>query len=566
MTNARTISVDNTFSMRRVTASHWASYGLATVVYLAGAALIRPIFISDTVHYLKTSTPGTPLFWDFGHLLWRPFLFVLLNHVSGTDASSRFLHAFYILDALSTTAGLIGICFAVATLRLFTRSFAATAISATILSFTQAVLTHSKGGCAYIFCFAALSAGFYSLLAAATAEQTNRHNAAIAGGLLALALCLWLPCVFALPGVLLAPLFFGGNSRKQRQLVGNATGVCGLFCLTIYAAVALHLGIRDPHGFATWALASSHGITTSGAKRVFFGFARSFISLDENGDHGVLFKRFLLHDPYNPVRIWEILGLTFWKIVLFYVFVAFTLKHVSQSPQGRRALLMLLATSLPVLGFAIVWAGTDLERYLPLFPAFMLAMGLGLDQLQLRPATACLTSLFVITLVTANLTTLSASVRERHLGELSGTIRSLNELLPADSLVLLPPMHPLQRIYWDYPETLPLAAHGLKLERIVDLSMTDTPQWRTRVCSDMSQRWRLDKQVVVESSLLLSSPKADSLWVEGDDHRVCWRDINNFVGSLDLGFRIGNTAFVLIPATARNVETTNHCRWVDERR
>jgi hypothetical protein len=66
---------------------------------------------------------------------------------------------------------------------------------------------------------------------------------------------------------------------------------------------------------------------------------------------------------------------------------------------------------------------------------------------------------------------------------------------------------------------------------------------------------------VIESSLLQDSPKQDSAWVEGDDPRVRWRDIRAFTSELEIGDRVDNTDLFLIPATAGNVETIDHCRF-----
>ena len=539
--------------------SFWASYGLATLVYVAGSVLTRPIFISDTLRYLRTATPDNPLFWDFGHLLWRPILWVLLSHLQSADPPDRFLQAFHVVDSLSTAAGLVAVWLAVATLRIFTRRIPVVVVSATILSFTQAVLTHSKGGCAYIFGFTALSAAFYILLAAAKTERLGWPLVVVSGAFLSLAVCLWFPYIFAVPGTLLAPVVFFGNTRKHWRLVQKTVGVCALLGIAAYGAVAIHLGILNFAGFIAWAEASSHGVSTSGTARTFFGLARSFLALGENGPHGVAFKRFLLHDPYNPVHTWQVFASPFWEILVFYAFLISILATLAGSLGGRRGLLQLALTSLPVLGFAVFWAGTDLERYLPLFPALMLAIGLGLNRLRWPSATSVVAGVFVATLVVVNVSTLSRSVRERQLRELTGTVRTLNEFLPPDSLVLLPPIHPLQRIYWDFPEALPLAQHDLKLQRLLDLDTSDTPQWRVRLCSQMSQRWKKKIPVVIESSLLQKTPAADSSWAEGDDPRVGWRDINNFTSQLDLGARIGTTDFFDIPATARNIMTIDGC-------
>lgn len=540
--------------------SSWLSYGLATVIYLLATGLTRPIFMSDTMYYLRTANPSSLEFWDFGHLFWRALLWILLRHLDDPDVATRFLHAFRILDFLSTAAGLAALWCVLGTLRLFTRKTPPAAISATVLSFSQAVLTHSKGGCAYIFGFLALSAGSYAIVSAARSEQGTWYRAGMAGVFLALAICLWFPYIFAVPGALLAPLLFSKQQRDSWRIVIAVASLCAVLSSASYGIVAMHLGIRTIHGLAAWAQRSSHGVTTSGAPRVAFGFARSFISLGEGGSHGVVFKRFVLHDPYNPVHISQVIGVTLGKMVLFYVFLGFIFLNLPRSPKGFSVSLELLLTAIPVLGFAVLWAGTDLERYLPLFPVLMLAVGVAVDNMRLRSAAAYIVIGFTVALVFANLWSLSAIVRQRQLRELTTTVRSLNDFLPSDSLVLLPPMHPLQRIYWDFPEALPLAEHGLKLERIVDLGTNETAQWQKRLCSHMSQRWNKQIPVVIESSLLQTKPAADSSWVEGDDPRVYWKDISGFTSKLEIGNQVGDTNFFWISATATNVERINHCR------
>jgi hypothetical protein len=532
------------------------NYGLATFLYLAASTLTRPVFIADTMYYLRTANPELPVFWDFGHLLWRSLVGIVLHNVAGPNPSDRLLHAFRVLDFLSAIAGLFALWLTLATLRLFTHRILTTVVSALLLSFSQVVLICSKGGNSYIFGFLALSGGFYILIAAAKAHQTRWGTAAISGASLALAVCLWLPYIFAVPGALLAPFLFSDRPRKERPLVLGATAICALVGLGAYGTVAIHLGIRDARGFFAWAEASSHGAIISGATRVFFGFARSFVSIGDS----VLFKRFLLRDPYNTVRVWQVLGQTSWKIMLFYVFLASVLGSLARSTQGRRALLQLAIMGLPVLGFAVAWQGSDVERYLPLFPALMLALGLGLINVRIPSPTAWVVAAFVTTLIIGNVAALSTGTRKQRLQEQTGTVRTLNELLPPGTLVLVPPMHPLNRIYWDFPEALPLAEHRLQLEWFLALGAADTPQWRTRLCSLMSQHWNQRIPVVIDSSLMGEAPRRNSYWAEGDDRRVRWSDINNFTSQFELGNRVGNTDFFWIPATTRNIQTVDGCR------
>jgi len=97
-----------------------------------------------------------------------------------------------------------------------------------------------------------------------------------------------------------------------------------------------------------------------GVRRTIFGFAHSFIDL---GKDGVLFKRFLLHDPYNPVSLRQLVRLSLWKLALFYAVVLAIATRLARS--GRSNVLAICALSAgPVLVFAVFWFGGDIERYL----------------------------------------------------------------------------------------------------------------------------------------------------------------------------------------------------------
>ena len=78
-----------------------------------------------------------------------------------------------------------------------------------------------------------------------------------------------------------------------------------------------------------------------GPAPLIFGFARSFINM---GDDGILFKRFLLHDPYNPVSLFDLLRLSLFKYLLFYAFLVWSFKRLVSNP---KVLWMCLMTASP---------------------------------------------------------------------------------------------------------------------------------------------------------------------------------------------------------------------------
>src|SRR5262249_4514379 len=144
-----------------------------------------------------------------------------------------------------------------------------------------------------------------------------------------------------------------------------------------YGSAAALQGIYTPHGFIQWMSASSHGITTGGFTRMVFGFARSFVNM---GNDGVMFKRFLLHDPFNPVSLLDLVRVSLGKFLLFYLVLAILLVALLRTAQGRRFLAFLSLTALPVVTFAGFWQGGDMERYFPLYPAIFLSLAYALSE------------------------------------------------------------------------------------------------------------------------------------------------------------------------------------------
>src|SRR5262249_19742828 len=151
------------------------------------------------------------------------------------------------------------------------------------------------------------------------APAGSRAGGLAAGAALGTAVCLWFPYVLATPGVLAAPLLLCGSDRPRRRVVVYmGLGLAALVTLA-YGAAAVSLGITDVAGFWEWLTRSSCGVVTRGVARAVFGLARAFISM---GEDGVLFKRFLLNDPYNPVSAEDLVRMSAWKFLLFYLALA----------------------------------------------------------------------------------------------------------------------------------------------------------------------------------------------------------------------------------------------------
>src|SRR5262249_5828291 len=139
-----------------------------------------------------------------------------------------------------------------------------------------------------------------------------------------------------------------------------------------------------------------------GPTRAIFGLARSFINM---GQDGVLYKRFLLHDRYNPTSVVDLIRLSIFKLAGFYFLLLAVLCGVLGSETNRRVLLFSLLGAMPVVLFGLFWYGGDVERYLPLYPFFFLALACAFEGREKWVKAAAL--VFLVTATVSNLSAMS---------------------------------------------------------------------------------------------------------------------------------------------------------------
>ncbi len=120
-------------------------------------------------------------------------------------------------------------------------------------------------------------------------------------------------------------------------------------------------------------LATSHGFSPNlKAVRIATGLPRSFLYL---GKDGILFKRYLRHDPYSLVTLRDIARSGLWKLFAFDLFCACLLYELLRRSQSVWPLLFLFAGAAPVIFFAVViFEPGSPERYLPALPFLVLAI------------------------------------------------------------------------------------------------------------------------------------------------------------------------------------------------
>ena len=531
------------------------TYGPAVMVYLLATAVTGAYQWGDSIDYAIEIRAGMR-YWEFGHLFWRPLGTLLAALVPPSYvpcAQDERTAILLLLVAVCWLSGLACVVWLRGLLRWagvngWPADFA---VAAFILS--QTFLNYTQTAASYIPGLAMLLLSCYLLARETQHERPYRWSGVGAGAALAAAVGFWFLYVWALPAALLLPLFLGGLDWRRFHLAARAAVVCVVVIGLCYSVALVNLHIASVDGLRAWIADASHGVArVHGVSRAAFGFSRSFIHM---GNDGVLFKRYLLHDPLNPTSAVDLLRLSLWKLALFYLFVLSLGIGLLFSPRGRRLLGLLAVAALPTIGFAIVWQGGGLERYLPLYPFLFLAVA-GLFALQDVPLVCRVLALvFFLAACVSNVTVMARPTLWREQRRLTARVEGLQPLLKPNSRVLFvrDEVNGLER---DFP--LHGAGAGLPLEAAAAPSLEGNQHWRATLAKRMFAVWDQGGDVWMAKRLLAAKPQPEWNWVEGDDPDLSWRDLSAFFRALDTDDEVGGVdGFVRITPSAANRQRMN---------
>jgi hypothetical protein len=521
--------------------------------YVVLTALTREVNQGDTPWYalsiLNYAGGRDFLFWDFGHLVWRPGIWALLQVVHRFMPSANSISLLFgLMLSVNWIAGLGCVLLTAQVTRKFV-SVPLAFLTASALSLSQVFLNYLHTGTAYVpglfFLFLGLD------LAASTnkAAQPLWRDSCVFGAALAIAVLLWLPLIFALPGLFLFPVVVNGFRRESTLYTLKAILFAAILGIGTYCLAASKLELYSVAEIRGWFISASHSIDhLGGLPRAAFGFVRSWLEL---GSVGIEFRRFLLHDPYAPVSLLSVLFAGTWMLFLTYLFLgAIVWKLLRGSPQDRRILLFLLLVGLPVFGFGIKWQGGDMERYVAAFPALLLA---GACAMNSRPPTVLkiLGITFLSALTIVNLSHDLRWVRNAEDRELMARLNSLGSL-PESSYIVLFPADRLFGIISPSPTAPQGRANHAIASWIVTIGSSHVTEWRQTFAANSLMTWKNGKQVWICRGFLDGVPQRRWGWVEGIDPLVSWKDIYNFFAKLQISETRGD--FVQIPPTQANIE------------
>ncbi len=536
---------------------------LWVIIYILATSFTRAAFFGDTRAYTSSILDFTRgetyhfwednAFWEFGHLLWRPAGWLAFR--ISQPVTSRFVgsepraNIAISLFALNWIAGLLSVVVLNVILRkLGTRPGPANLVTLAFL-FSQAFLNFAQTGLAYIPGLLLLLLSLNVLITGSSGPFSIWLTTLTAGIAFAGAVCLWFLYVLATPAVAVAPFVFSSPATKNRMRLGLQTCiVAGLLTICTYASVLSHLHLYHWRDLHTWIAASSHGVDNiRGLSRMMFGFARSFINM---GADGVLYKRFLLHDPYNPVSFAQLFRLSLGKFLLFYSFLICVLVVLLRS-QNRNLLVGLELSAIPVMGFALFWQGGDMERYLPLYPPLFITLSIAVGGNR-PPRWFKSFVLIFVTFVVVNNSFALSKLHLDHRRQLEvNRIAPLQPMLtPGSQVVVLDqelanlgsdPLH--SSVQEEYLPSYTLFVPGT----------SGVLTWRQDLATMALSVWEKGGNILISHSVLDSRPAVNLHWAEGDDRRISWHDVHGFFSQLEIGESIGGPdGFELIPASSNN--------------
>jgi hypothetical protein len=552
-------SVGRPLERKRIGSVLWLLAGVAAA-YAALTAATGAAFAGDTPDYVNAivmydARRATSL-WDAGHLLWNPLGWAVVRaSLLGSPAVNPDLvasRAWAVLAAISWLAGLTAALATSVWVRDTFRSTLAAVAAVSVLILAHGTLNYSQTGTAYVTGLAFVCLGL-ACTRPVDQKSASLWRYALAGCCYAASVLLWLPFILVLPAAFVAPLLLGHPSaRPSARAVTVVVGSCAAVGMAAYAAAAVAVGATSPGRFAAWLSASSHGIAgVSGIPRAVFGFARSFIHL---GRDGMFVKRWLLHDPYNPTSVAELISLSLWKVALFYGLVAAIIAAIWRSRRPSGALALATLAAAPLLVFAIAWQGGDIERYVPLYPFFALVSAAAVVADSPRLIGRFAVAIFVILMATVNIGALSNAALARDRTALTPRLASLTTRLQPNSLVVVANSGDDLLVFAraaaisadkprDWLDVVPLIQPG----------SIEVGQWPAYFADRVLMTWRSGGEVWLSTRALAPRPKSRWNWVEGDDRRARWTDLPAFFAGVDLDERLPDAdSFVHIARSAAN--------------
>ncbi len=508
----------------------------AILLWVALVAITRPNNYEDSYEYVHTimdHEAGRPAshFLVAGHTLWRPIgeivhraigplLALFVGNSSFAQISASLILVVFVLT-------IAGIFYLYKLLRLFPISESSVQFAAILYVISQCVLNFSQTATSYQAGLSVLIIGLY--YAARIDAKSELANRILAAALLAIAPLLWLPYVLALPAAVFArPLLYG--LRRDHVVNSLKLGtLCGVMAALLLLPVVWHLHLFSWDAFSKWAFRAAGAAPSAGPIRTLFGLPKTLFYL---GNDGLYVKRFLYHDPLNPVSISTLTSLGLWKLVLFYLFLIVSIWYVWRRRPVRRFLIFLAAGFIPVLILSFLWDGAALERHMPLFPFLFILLSLGFDS---GPRYVKLFfGIVLIVTFAVNVNALWSTTIDNREKAIDAQIEEIWPRLNDSSIVsVLSIQDDLFNFQGVHPFDTFNQSSRLQLFPIVAIGDDTARFWKNRFENAALFTWHRGGDVWVSRTLLCNSPAESVYWIENYQKGLSWKDICHFFQRLD---------------------------------
>jgi hypothetical protein len=559
-----TVAGDRSLLPRRLNLL-WIAVTLALILLCTGIIALgdTAVYVADIVAYMGKSSagPANPL-WDAGHLLWRPLgwglLSVLGPFLSTITNWAPAIQATFLLISVSAISGLISVMLWFSLARHFSDSDSIAFLVALAAACSHGCLLYTQSGCSYIFGLTLLTASLYCLI----------FNRTIAGAIFyALSVLTWLPYILAGAALLIVILFPpGGASNPASQRLARVgwsgaisfTLVSAAITATAYGLVIYRLRLSSLQDVLAWVVASGHGWDqNSRLLRAATGLPRSLLFL---GKDGILYKRYLRHDPYSPVTLMDIVSASLWKLASFYLFIACLLRELLRKRCGW-PLLVSAAVVIPVVFFAIVvFEPGSPERYLPILPFLVIAISWVLRDFPVsRSFTQTAIAMFLVCVILTNGYAF-AGWRTNVMNKTSlARVADLRiRMKPAGTAMITTNQDELAEVLGRLPFDSVNRPAPLPVYHVIVPGNISVKMWRENFAIKTLTIWRASGDVWISTRLLSQRPQPSWNWVEGDDPRIRWRDLPDFFTQIDTDARSGGPdGFLRLAESPANLALLN---------
>lgn len=478
---------------------------LLTALYYA----TNPYWYGDALWYALDIKKTPPRLAEAFHLLWRPAGLHLWELLQFLNLS---LDAIDALQLLSSFGGGIAVVAVFYLAKRFGFSPLESLSAGALIGSTHFLLAYGGSGASYPGAVAFSTLAFIPIVRVYNTEWTWREASISSLAMLTGWGC-WGVALFLLPALGIAGAWYSHGSLLRRGLRGVLlASLSGLLILSTLV-VTYSLAIASPGApsfIAWWGEASSNGvfggIGIANIARSALGFIVQFAYL---GTLGSSIKSILYNGFSGASLTPHLLSIVAASVTGIVILAGIVLLVKKLRSDAVSAPLLLVATTatLPLAFFAIIWNGSDVERYCLSLPLTSLVLIRGLSSVR----SSCL--VIPLSLALLNFSTLNLPALQSGGGIVMSLGRDSRAFLPEHSLLVVTGQR-LGPTVW----VPALYYYGLRVHSIsFDVLTRGVDGWDTRLDRAIEESSSRGGKVAILSDLLLE-PTPGGIGLEENEY------------------------------------------------